>query len=265
MDSWCCEFPDERLTYGRLIEFANGLPIPSMILSLHRCLLIAIAFAAAVCAANAAPRVHVVGGEQVDLGRGRPGRFVRDLAITNSGSDTLVIIAIGSGCGCLVGEPDRRELGPGDTARVQLTIETSGQVAEAWSKALTITTNDPVRPVVDVTVRVSFRHDVRLRSLINTVHREPCDGDCAWTIELENIGEMPLTVQPPLAEEMRGLDVRFDVHEPRVLAPGETLRVTARVAVLGGEEFPSARVLLTTSSQLDSELHVMWFYAPETK
>jgi hypothetical protein len=215
--------------------------------------------------ALAAPRVHVVGGEQVDLGRGRPGRFVRDLAITNAGTDTLVIIGINSGCGCLIGEPDRRELGPGDTAHVQLTVETSGQVAEEWRKSLSIMTNDPRRPVVDVTVRASFRHDLRLLSLINTVRREPCDGDCAWTLELENIGQTPLVVQPPLAEEMRGLVVTFDLTEPRTLAPGDSLRIEGRVILVGGEEFPSARVLLSTSSEIDAETFVAWFYAPESR
>lgn len=227
-------------------------------------LLLAHILLAAVSVA-AAPRVHVVGGEQIDLGRGRPGRFVRQLAITNTGSDTLVIIAISSGCGCLVGEPDRRALAPGDTAHVQITVETTGQVAEQWQKALTITTNDPVRRELDVTVRASFRHDLRLHSLINTVRREPCDGPCVWTIELENIGEDSLVVASPLAEEMRGLVVSFDMAAPRTLAPGEKLRIEARVTLLGGEEFPSARVLLASSSDFDTETYVAWFYAPDSK
>lgn len=219
----------------------------------------------ALCSASAAPRIQVVGGEMIDLGRGRPGRVVRQLAITNVGSDTLRILSVGSGCGCLVGEPDRTALGPGDTARVQVTVETSGQVVEQWRKALSITTNDPHRPIVDVTVRASFRHDLRLLSLINTVARDTCPQECVWMIELQNSGDTLLTIQPPLAEEMRGLDVRFDLKAPRTLVPGDTLRIESRIRILGGEEFPSARVLITSSSEFDAETYVAWFYAPQSR
>lgn len=248
-----------------LIGIGNGFQKNRMVRSLAHLVLAAVAMAGSYSTSVAAPRIHVVGGEQIDLGRGRPGRLLRELAITNAGDDTLTIISISSGCGCLIGEPDRRELGPGDTARVQITIETTGQIAEVWQKSLTIATNDPRRPIVEVAVRASFRHDVRLHSILNTVCRELCEGECPWTIELENIGEVPIVVQPAFAEEMRGLIVTFDITEPRTLAPGDTLRIVGRVKLIGGEEFPSARVLIATSSEIDSETYVAWFYAPDEK
>jgi hypothetical protein len=249
------------LTYCPFIEKRNGPVKTSSPVRLLVLIVAILGIAGGFSAANAAPRIEIVGGDVVDFGRGRPGRYQREVAITNSGSDTLRIIAVNSGCGCLVGEPDRRALGRGDTARIAITVETSGQVVERWQKALTITTNDPIRPNLDVTVLVSFRHDLRLHSLINTVQRERCDT-CAWSIDVENIGDTPLVIQPPLAEEMRGLIVAFDMKAPDTLSPGERRAIPARISIVGGEQYPSARVLLVTSSEFDRETYVSWFYAP---
>jgi hypothetical protein len=221
------------------------------------------ALAGALSAANAAPRIEVVGGELLDLGHSRPGRFVREIAITNAGSDTLRILSVTSGCGCLVGQPDRRALAHGDTARVQITVETSGLVAEQWAKSLMITTNDPFRPEVDVVVRVSFRHDLRLRTLLNTVRRDTCAGPCLWTIELENISDTTIIIGAPLIEEMRGTTVALDHSAAQSVAPGEIYRLTGRVTIVGGEDYPSAKILLVSSSAYDPETYVAWFYAPE--
>jgi hypothetical protein len=259
-ESWRCVLVGEALTYGLVSENGNPsvkITLPGLVLSL---LLLVLCGAST---ANAAPRVEIVGGEVIDFGRGRPGRFERQIAITNRGTDTLRIIAVGSGCGCLVGEPDRSALGPGDTALVKVSVETSGQVVERWQKALTVTTNDPSRPLVDVTVLVRFHRDLRVHSLLNTVQRSACAAECTWTIEIENVGDSALVVNPPLAEEQRGLRVTFDQTRPRTLAVGERVTITGRITILGGEQYPSARVALMTSSAFDGETYVAWFYAPE--
>lgn len=214
---------------------------------------------------SASPRIEIVGGERVDLGRGRPGRYVHQLAISNAGDDTLHILSINSDCGCLVGELDRTAIGPGDTARVQLTVETSGQVVDRWSRAIGIASNDPARPVVDVIVHVAFQHDLRLETLINTIHRERCDDGCQWTIALENISDDDLLVNPPFIEEMRGVSVEFDLLKPRLLAPGKRVVITGRVRVIGGEDIPSARVVIATSGQFDPSTSLAWFYLPEPR
>ncbi|MBC8143935.1 MAG: DUF1573 domain-containing protein [bacterium] len=211
------------------------------------------------------PRIEIVGGEVIDLGRGMPGRYTREIAIANIGQDTLRLLAISSGCGCLVGEPSRSAIAPGDTARVQVVVETTGQVVEKWQKVLTIASNDPARPTVDVTVRVSFHHDLRLRSYINTVRREQCASDCTWIIELENISDTILVVNPPFVEEMRGLSVAFDLKQPRALSPGEVLMITGNITILGEEEIPSAKAMIATSSEFDRETYVSYFYLPETQ
>lgn len=221
---------------------------------------VALLFILAGAPADAAgPRLEVVGGESIDLGRGRPGRFVREIAIANTGDDTLRLLALNSGCGCLLGEPDRTVIAPGDTALVVVTAETSGQVVEEWRRTLSIASNDPRRPVVDVVVRVAFAHDLRMHTLINTVRTEPCADGCTWTIELENIARVPIVIDPPFVEEMRGATVTFDLTAPRTVAPGERLTITGRIAILGGEEIPMIRAVIPSSGQYDPRTPVAWF------
>lgn len=219
---------------------------------------------ATVAFASGPPQIEIVGGESIDLGRGIPGRYEREIAITNTGGDTLHLFALSSGCGCLVGEPDKRALAPGDTAHVVITVETGGQVVEKWQKALAIVSNDPKRRVLDVIVRISFLRDLRLRTLINTVRHETCDSACAWLIEIENISDSIVVINPPFVEEMRGLSVVFDLTKPRDVAPGEILVISGRITILGDEPIPSAKAVITSSSQFDRETNVAYFYAPDS-
>ena len=213
-------------------------------------------------AANAAPRIEVVGGDTVDLGRGRPGLLLRQIAITNTGSDPLRILELNSGCGCLIGRLESDMIAPGDTAVMTMTVETSGQVAESWRRTLTIRSNDPQRPTVDLLVTALFRHDLRLRTLINTIERTRC-APCRWTVEIENIGDTAIVIGTPVVEEIRGATVEIAQRTPRTIAPGEVHIIEAVVRTTGTDDFPLVRLLLISSSPWDPETRTAWFHAPE--
>lgn len=207
------------------------------------------------------PRIEIVGGNLIDLGRQRAGRIERTVAITNRGGDTLRLQEISSGCGCLVGEPDRRALAPGDTAHVLMTIEATGYAVDTWARTLEITSNDPANRIVPVTVRALFGHEAKITSPVSTVQRTPCDSTgCTWFVEITNTGDSSITVGAPLVEEMRGVAAEFDMNQPIRLKPGEHLTARARVTILGEEEIPQALVLFTTSSRVDNELRAAFFY-----
>jgi uncharacterized membrane protein len=213
-----------------------------------------------------APKIEVVGGDVVDFGRVRAGEHKRTIAVTNVGNDTLRDLAVHSGCGCTVGMLDRTWLSPGDTTHLSITANATDYLGESWLKTIWLTSNDPTNSTIVITVKASFKHDARITSLINTIVRDSCPGGvCAWNVEVKNSGDSAVTINPPLVEEMRGTLVEFDMKEPARLAPGDSLKLAATVRITGGEEYPSAKAVISTSSSYDSELYVSFFYAPEKK
>lgn len=87
-----------------------------------------------------------------DFGTVQQGSIARyKLQITNEGKDTLHIRKIRSSCGCTTGDPDRRVLGPMESATIQVSFNTFGR--EGYhSKSVTIITNDPLQTHLSFTI-----------------------------------------------------------------------------------------------------------------
>jgi hypothetical protein len=107
-------------------------------------------------AAADAPRI-ALDPESFDFGRALPGkRLTKEFSLRNRGSRPLSIETLASSCACtafLLDEKDRT-LAPGRSAALRVTLTTPqrpGRVVETVS----VTSNDPERGVVDLTVEAT--------------------------------------------------------------------------------------------------------------
>jgi hypothetical protein len=97
------------------------------------------------------PRIHFE-QEVYDYGTiayGSDGRC--SFTFTNTGDAPLIIHQFQSSCGCLVPYWDREPVAPGASGNVRLLYET--RRVGPFRKSATLTTNDPLRPQIVLSIR----------------------------------------------------------------------------------------------------------------
>lgn len=110
-----------------------------------------LAFAATTLLAAGAPRI-VVSEALLDFGELDQGmESNRVLTVRNTGTATLRILDVQSTCACAVALPDVREIAPGGAARLLVSF-LSATVTGHISKHVTICSNDPARPLLEIKI-----------------------------------------------------------------------------------------------------------------
>jgi hypothetical protein len=106
-------------------------------------------------AAAAKPKV-VVSEPVFDAGTVATGsEIIHDFVIQNQGSAPLEITDVRPACGCTVAQFDR-VVAPGASGKVHAVLDTS-TFAGAIAKGITVLTNDPARPRLDLTVKAEVQ------------------------------------------------------------------------------------------------------------
>lgn len=107
---------------------------------------------AADATSGASPKA-VIASPIADLGEVSRGETTtHDFIIKNEGDAPLEITEVRPACGCTVAEYDEI-IPPGGTGKVHAELDTSG-VSGAASKAITVFTNDPANPRLQLTLRI---------------------------------------------------------------------------------------------------------------
>ncbi len=88
----------------------------------------------------------LTGRDTIDLGRLAEGEVVEyQLGVHNTDSTAMVILDVGTTCGCTTLDYDTAPIVPGDTARVTLQYDSSGQ-SGSQLKLIRLTTSFSSRP-----------------------------------------------------------------------------------------------------------------------
>jgi|GEM_PF-1315074 len=112
---------------------------------LHPLLLVMLTLAIAAIAL-AQPRIGIVGGRYVKMGQTYAGgKLIKELKLTNSGDDTLVINDIQTSCGCTVPKISSRRIAPHGAADLTIQFDSQGYQGEV-QKEVDIRSNDPLMP-----------------------------------------------------------------------------------------------------------------------
>jgi hypothetical protein len=98
-----------------------------------------------------APRIRVE-PESFDFGKALPGKVLRkEFALRNFGDAPLLIEGVSTTCGCTAALADERQLPPGGSTALRVSLETrkySGRV----ERQVLVRSNDPKAPLLTVTV-----------------------------------------------------------------------------------------------------------------
>ena len=101
-------------------------------------------FMVATTFAFAQPKLIIQGGDTHDWGKVKPkdDPLKATVKIVNEGNEMLKITDVRPGCGCTTAPLDKKELNPGETASMDITLKL-GAASGLLTKSITITSNDP--------------------------------------------------------------------------------------------------------------------------
>ncbi|HVZ41430.1 MAG TPA: DUF1573 domain-containing protein [Candidatus Kapabacteria bacterium] len=206
--------------------------------------------------ASGKPKIMIVGGDSVSWGRVSPGTLQRELKIVNVGGDTLRISDVHPSCGCTTAPLDRKNLGPGDTGVVKISLDALNRKGDLH-KSISITTNDSARPRIDVPLTAFVVREMELYPDFFPVVDSAKPGvERATTITVRNIGDKPVKVDAPFMQNAPEMVVWFDQTAPKELAPGDSMKVTAHVKPIKAGT-TSAEVIFNTDSKNSPILKAM--------
>jgi hypothetical protein len=87
-----------------------------------------------------------------DFGRIKQGEKVtREFVITNTGKSDLNIRMTRATCGCTASEPEKSDLGPGESSKIKVTFDSKGRSGEQ-KKAVMVYSNDPLNPTQKISI-----------------------------------------------------------------------------------------------------------------
>jgi hypothetical protein len=88
-----------------------------------------------------------------DFGRIKQGEKVtKEFIITNSGKSNLNIRMTRATCGCTASEPEKSDIGPGESSKIKVTFDSKGRSGEQ-KKAVLVYSNDPLNPTQKISIK----------------------------------------------------------------------------------------------------------------
>ena len=87
-----------------------------------------------------------------DYGKIRAGdKVTYEFRLTNTGKKPLLIRKVKASCGCTVASPEKSELKPGESTPIKVTFDSTGRAGRD-SKSITVITNDPRQPTINLVI-----------------------------------------------------------------------------------------------------------------
>jgi uncharacterized cupredoxin-like copper-binding protein len=148
-----------------------------------------------------------VGVQQLnhDFGNINQGDVVNhSFVIANNGGDLLKIIDVKASCGCTAANPDKKELQPGESTNIAVSFNSKGRKGPQ-TKTITVSTNDPEKPQVTLTIKCNIIEDEVIENktgatifLPETQHdfgKVPEGKKVEYTFKFENKGTESLIIK----------------------------------------------------------------------
>jgi hypothetical protein len=185
-----------------------------------------VAFAALSAAAIAQPAVDVQPAS-IDLGRVGPRTVDTAITITNRGDKPLSIAGVAASCGCTVAKVAERELAPGASTRVPVTVD-ARQKSASFRTQLTVQTNDTAKPSVTVPIGGYVVRAVSAPSVLGPIEGASVGKPHTLSLKVSNSSGADLTLSAPRLLEADGITATVDV-ESVTLAAGESKEIAVTV------------------------------------
>jgi hypothetical protein len=144
----------------------------------------------------------------------------------NTGTDILRITDVNASCGCTVTQLQKKEYAPGESGVLAVGYLVESQLGEP-TKLIHIVSNDPLNPIVDLSVKAKITAAVDLQPRELELSLVQPNANCP-EITLTSLDNQPFTVTA-FASTDRCIKAEVDSPEP---ATRHTLKLTADMSIL---------------------------------
>lgn len=158
----------------------------------------ALAAAAALFAFPAASKAEPTASVEpktIDLGEiEEGGQYERYLELTNAGDGVLMLEDVKTSCGCTAAAVDSDvELKPGEKQKIRITFNSRGMEGGV-TKKVTVRTNDPVNPSLEVVLRANVHRSLRWEPRYLSFNGVGLGDDVQEVVKLEGDKNLDLHV-----------------------------------------------------------------------
>lgn len=201
-------------------------------------------FLGVLCSAQ--PKL-VLKNQEVDLGTVYNGAIVKArLALTNGGTDRLVIQSIRTSCGCTTVKQPKEDLKPGESDTLEVEFDSAGFRGPV-TKYVHIETNDPANQYVSVTLKTMVKEVLEPVNKFSLLWF----GDLAvgkestLTYSLRNISDSKVSIR-----NVRKVYPKLNVaYDKSAVLPGDTVAVSVSVTPDRKGFFNETFMLVTNSKK----------------
>jgi len=193
----------------------------------------------------AQPRL-TVNSEKIDLGILYNGAVKSaEIKVRNTGNDTLTIVGVQSSCGCTTVKHPKSALAPGESDIIKVEFNSTGFYGPA-TKYVNITSNDPNRSYVTVTLTADVRNELEpvSKSSVLWVGTIPLGKSATQELVFKNLSGRTLTITRVISKNP---SITVKPERMSVPASGE-LKVTV-VVQAAQEGYVSEEIFLETDSK----------------
>ncbi|HCV42724.1 MAG TPA: hypothetical protein DGH68_04505 [Bacteroidetes bacterium] len=218
----------------------------------NRTLVFLLSFSIGAAAAAAQPKLKVVEGLKINLGRIDRGKLAtRQLTLKNIGNQKLNLGNVEVSCGCTGTVISKKELKPGDTTSLLITFNSSGFIGPVH-KSLTISSNSADAPSTVVDLSAIVIEDLSFSPAWFYFKDTEAGHKSTAVVKLKNESTKDLMITG-----FRTQLPRFMLKYPKKpFAPGSTLDLTAEFTPEDAMPVLGDGVFVTTSSQTQPELYI---------
>jgi hypothetical protein len=224
----------------------------------------AIALIFAAGAASAQPKLEIVGGDTHDWGKVAPAKLTTVVEVKNTGNADLNITDVRPGCSCTASLIDKNLLKPGESARINVSLDAASRPAGPIEKIVTITSNDSAAPSRILHLKADIYRAVTVSPAQYMLVNNAVLGTeiTAAPLTIKNTGDAPLTIQVPKLTN-GNVKMRFDMKEARQLKPGEQFVLTAYVTPQDAQSVQGTVTMATSDKDIPSlDIHLSGTMAP---
>lgn len=193
----------------------------------------------------AQPSIEVIGGTEYNWGDVKPvdSPLKKRIYITNKGNEPLRVYEVKPSCGCTTAPIDKDVLMPGDTAKVDITLNLKDDKGEI-SKHVSFMTNDPKVPTAKVYLKANVI--VPLQKMPNYLPfgmitlGEKAEAKMTLTNNTNKDITIMRIVKTPL-------DLNINLEKGTVIKAGQTFEVVSYMTPTSAGKFECA-VTITTDN-----------------
>jgi hypothetical protein len=207
----------------------------------------------------------VIDKETYDYGRVQYGDTVKkEFMVTNDGSELLKIDKVRASCGCTKAVNGESEVPPQGHTKIVASFDTNGLKGGKMKKTVTVFTNDPQRPEVELTLYADVVRDVNPDPSRMNLKLSEFKEDVSFPIKITNKADRKVEILGLIPQE-EGAAPAVMEPEKLTLDPNSSASVTIKLKLQNGpgKEIFRGGYMLETDHPVEKDIPLRYFIQVE--